>query len=162
MSGERILFVQKKGGIMNFTFNDRSEIAKDYKWNLESLYENEELLEKDMKEFESGLSELKEFKGKLMDSAETLYSYLTRKDELEMILTKIHTYISNRFNENNRDSKYQALDGRLEGLYSKYSQAVSFENPELLKYTKADFEKFFDEEKGLKIYEKYLDDIFKI
>ncbi|UQK60591.1 oligoendopeptidase F [Ezakiella coagulans] len=146
---------------MKFTFNDRTEIAKDYKWNLESLYENEELLEKDMKEFESGLSELREYKGKLMDSAETLYSYLTRKDELEMMLTKMHTYISNRFNENNRDSKYQALEGRLEGLYSKYSQAVSFENPELLKYTKADFEKFFNEEKELKIYEKYLDDILK-
>ena len=146
---------------MNFTFNDRNEIEKDYKWNLESLYENEELLEKDMKEFESGLSELREFKGKLMESAETLYSYLTRKDELEILLTKIGTYISNRFNENNRDSKYQALDGRLEGLYSKYSQAVSFENPELLKYSKADFEKYFEEEKGLKTYEKYFDDILK-
>ena len=43
---------------MNFTFNDRSEIAKDYKWNLESVYENEELLEEAMKEFEGGLSEL--------------------------------------------------------------------------------------------------------
>lgn len=65
MSGERILFVQKKGGFMKFTFNDRTEIAKDYKWNLESLYENEELLEKDMKEFESGLSELREYRENL-------------------------------------------------------------------------------------------------
>lgn len=146
---------------MKFKFNDRSEIKNEYKWNIESLYKTDEELEKDIETFENGLPELANYQGRLMESADTLYNYLKKKDELEILLTKISNFISNKFNENNKDSKYQLLDGRLDGIYSKYGQAISFESPELLKYNKADFEKFYDEKEELKLYDKYIDDILK-
>lgn len=146
---------------MKFTFNDRSEIKNEYKWNLESLYKTDEELEKDIEAFENGLPELAKYQGKLMESADSLYSYFKKKDELEILLTKIGNFISNKFNENNKDSKYQLLDGRLDGIYSKYGQAISFESPELLKYSKEDFIKFYNDKSELKLYDKYIDDILK-
>lgn len=145
---------------MKYNFESREQIENKYKWNLESLYTDETNLESDMAKFEERLSELAAYNGKLFENKDNLYDYLKTKEELGILLTKIANYISNRFNEDNRNAKYQALDGKLENLFSTFSQVVSFEVPEILDY-EGDIEEVFNNKPQLEEFRRYIFDILR-
>lgn len=145
---------------MKYNFESREQIENKYKWNLESLYTDEADLESDMAKFEERLSELVAYKGKLFENKYNLYDYLKIKEELGILFTKIANYISNRFNEDNRNAKYQALDGKLENLFSTFSQVVSFEVPEILAY-EGDIEELFRNKPELEEARRYIFDILR-
>src|SRR4051812_1560974 len=70
----------------------RSEISTEDTWNLEDIFESNEAWEKEFTEIKSALPKLAEFKGKLGESANTLYEALTYQDQVMERLGKLYTY----------------------------------------------------------------------
>ena len=140
---------------------ERQEIQMEFKWDLESMYENNDLWEKDFSKAKTLAEEIEKFKGKTVESGKTLLAVLKLRDELYRITENILTYAEMRHDEDSRNSIYQALSDRGMNLYVVVEEKTSYIVPEILSVDADTIEKFYAEEKGLKLYKHYLDEVMK-
>lgn len=140
---------------------ERQEIQMEFKWDLESMYENNDLWEKGFSKAKSLAEEIEKFKGRTVESGKTLLEVLKLRDELYRITENILTYARMRHDEDSRNSIYQALSDRGMNLYVVVEEKASYIVPEILSVDVDTIEKFYAEEKGLELYKHYLDEVMK-
>ena len=70
----------------------RSEIEEKYKWDLTKIYENDEEWEKDYKEVSSNLKDIEKYKGKILESANTLFEMVTTYFNVARKVEKVYIY----------------------------------------------------------------------
>ena len=137
----------------------RNEIDDQYKWDLATIYKDDEeflqMLEKIDKEITS-LQPKDIFK-----SGESLYSYLKNSDYLEMNLDKLYTYAHLNNDSDTTVAKYDEYVNKVRNIYQKYAQKTNFFEPQLLKINYKTIEKFYLECPELKEYEIYLKEIYR-
>ena len=61
---------------------ERDQISKEYKWDLESMYENDELWEEDFKKVKVLADEIVVYSGKTVENSKNLMKVLVLKDNL--------------------------------------------------------------------------------
>src|SRR5215831_18170897 len=110
------------------TMTKRSDIAKEFTWDLESIYAIDEAWESSFKKIEVGLPELEALKGTLDQSGEAL---LTR-DILYEELESLFVYASMRKDEDTTNSEYQGMFDRAMQLFVRASTVSSYIEPEIL------------------------------
>ncbi len=142
---------------MDLKVKTREEIEKKYTWNLEKIFANEDEVNKALEEFESKIEEAAKFKGVFTKSASNLLKMFVLMDELDVDLTKIATYINNRYNEDTTNTKFQEFSEKLNSLYSKFSAQISFFDPELLELDLDTINNYYLEEPKLEIYKREID-----
>lgn len=140
---------------------ERNDIDPKYKWDLDTLYVNNESWEESFKKAKELSKEIKKYKDQVGDSSRTLLEVLTLKDELSRITGNIYTYAKMRQDEDTRNSTYQALTDRATGLMVEVEESLSFIVPELLMLDENKIKAYLDETKGLKLYYHYLDNILR-
>ena len=137
----------------------RNEIDDQYKWDLTTIYKDDEqflqMLEKIDKEIIS-LQPKDIFK-----SGESLYNYLKNSDYLEMNLDKLYTYAHLNNDSDTTVAKYDEYVNKVRNIYQKYAQKTNFFEPQLLKINYKTIEKFYLECPELKEYEIYLKEIYR-
>ncbi len=136
----------------------REEIDDQYKWRVEDIYETIDEWEADFAVLQSNLNAFEPYVGHLGDSPEMLLNCLKLSDSLGIIEGNLWVYAYLKLDEDNRQSQYQELTGRISALYAQLSQASSFIEPEILSIDKERLELFRADEPGLKEYEFYLND----
>lgn len=139
----------------------RVEVKEEDRWNLESMYQSIEDWENDYQKVLSLEEELLKYKNHLLDNADTLYNYLKDSDAMEMILENLMIYANMKSDEDTTNTKYIALQGKIENLAVKISEEFSFVTPELLSKDYSIIESFYQENPNLKEYEFDLKDIFR-
>jgi oligoendopeptidase F len=139
---------------------ERSEIDERYKWRLEDIYENEELWEEDYKKVKDLLKEIVKFKGKIKTSKDLL-EVLKLNDQIGMIASKIFAYARMRRDEDNTNSKYQALSDKAMRLNIEVLSATSFIVPEILSIETEKLRNMIEELEELKIYKQYIEDLIR-
>jgi oligoendopeptidase F len=144
-----------------FGQKDRSEIDDKYKWNLADIYETEEDWKASKEAITAKLPQIKDFKGKLTQSAGDLLACLEFSTEINKEAAKLYIYAGMNSDLDMRDMKYAGMKKELQQLFSDYSAAASFINPEILTTDWEVIQGFIDEEPKLKVYEKALKDLFK-
>lgn len=137
----------------------RNEIKQEDTWRLEDIFATDESWNKEYEEVKESLPKLAEFKGKLGESADTLYHALTYQDQVMERLGKLYTYAHMRYDQDTTNSSYQALNDRASNLYTQASSISSFIVPELLSVDEAKIKQFLNEKEELKLYEHSLDEI---
>jgi len=140
---------------------ERDQISPEFKWHLEDIYENETLWEEDYLKADELLNKIIKFKGKL-DNAEVLYNCLCMKDDINKIVEKLFVYARMRRDEDNTNSKYQALAQKAMGLMVKASSAMSFIEPEITSSDENVINNFLQENSNLQLYDKYLNDLIRM
>ncbi len=123
---------KKKGNMRMATENkERKDIEEKYKWDLQTLYKNDE-------EWEASLAPLKEliakagsFKGTLKDAA-SIRKYLDYETEVSLKLDNFYCYANLRLTEDTRKGDAQAMEAKAMQTYAEFMQAVSFSEPEIL------------------------------
>lgn len=140
---------------------DRENIQEKYKWDLESMYENNEEWEEDFKSVKELVKEISKYKGKTVESSSKLLEVLKLKDDLYRKISNVLVYARMRLDEDSRESTYQALTDRATNLYVLVNSKTSFIVPEILSLEEDDLEKYLQEEEGLKLYEHYLEDVLR-
>ncbi len=130
----------------------RSEIEDKYKWDLRSLYASDEDWEKDygrLKDMLPGIGKLKEG---FADTAGNLANALIKADEAALLGERIYVYAKMRRDEDNGNSKYQAMTDRAMSLLVALSGETSFMAPALLAQDEQKLLGFISGEKALLPY----------
>lgn len=140
---------------------ERKDIDAKYKWDLSSLYANDEAWEKDFEKAKELAKKVKEYQGKLATNSKTLLEALTLNSQLSRVTENIYTYAKMRQDEDTRNSTYQALTDRAKGLLVEVEESQSFIVPELLMVEEEEIKRFIEETKELEVYSHYLDDILR-
>lgn len=140
---------------------ERKDIPKEYKWDLESMYESNELWEEDFNKVKELADEIVKYKDKVVENSETLYEVLTKRDEIMRLASNVFAYSHMRLDEDSRNSTYQALNDRAMNLYVLVDEKTSFIVPEILKLTEEELKNFFKEKEELKLYKQFLENILR-
>ncbi|OIK11156.1 oligoendopeptidase F [Bacillus sp. MUM 116] len=141
------------------TLPARSEILVEETWKLEDIFANDETWEKEFQEVKTQIPGIKEFVGKLGESAETLYKALQAQDQILERLGKLFAYSHMRYDQDTTNSFYQGLDDRIKNLYSQAGSALAFIVPELLSIDENKLKGFLSEKPELKLYEHAIEEI---
>ncbi|MER2141252.1 MAG: oligoendopeptidase F, partial [Priestia megaterium] len=137
----------------------RSEIKVEDTWKLEDIFASDDAWEKEFEEVKALIPKMEKFKGKLGESAQTLYDALQEQDELTMRVSKLYTYAHMRYDQDTTNSFYQGLNDRIKTLYTQIASALSYVTPEILSIEESKIKKYMAEHKELKLYAHALDEI---
>lgn len=137
----------------------REEVPVELTWDLTNIFSSDEEWEKEFKEIESLLPEADKYRGKVVESAQSLYETLQFSDQLSQRFGKLYVYSHLKHDQDTANSKYQAMDGRVRSLAAKLSAAWSFTTPEILSVDEQTIEKYLNEYEPLQLYAQMLKEL---
>lgn len=113
------------------TIPTRAEVAAKDKWDLTSLFENDEAWENALSQIKPLTEKVAAYKGKLGENAETLLAALRAYEEADKTLESVYSYASLMFAVDMENAANQEKDGRVEMAITEMYSALSFFVPEL-------------------------------
>ena len=134
----------------------RSEIPAEDKWAIEDLYATDELWEQELATISEDQQVLAGFAGKLADSADTLYAYLERMEQVNAKAELLGNYCMRKSDEDTRNSTYQAMSGKFMSVVVALGAACSFETPEIMAISDEKLDAFYAAQPKLERYRRYL------
>ena len=134
----------------------RDKIKKEDKWNIESIYKNNEEFVEDYKKLDTMIDELSHKLTNFLDSKDSFTEFMLFDEKISILLEKLYVYASCKNDENKTNSTYQALSGKMNNIYSKYAEITSSVEPRLLSLSKDKLKEYFSSTK-LKDYDYYYD-----
>ena len=134
----------------------RSEIPVEDTWAIEDLYANDEAWEQALAALVEQNRELVAFDGHLADSGETLYNFLSKVENTNMICSRLGNYAQRCADVDTRDARYQAMTGRFTSTVVRLRSAMSFETPQIMAITDEQLEQFYRDYPQLERYRRYL------
>lgn len=139
----------------------RSEINEKDTWDLSVLYKNVEAFKEEYKKLKDDIKEIEKYKGKLLESADTLLNFLKLEDTLERRLYKLYYYAHLNFDVDTTNAKSLELTAEISQLITIYSTLTSFVDPELLKAEYAKILRFYEEKPELLTYRFNLENLYR-
>lgn len=139
----------------------REEISNEYKWDLEAIYKNKEEFEDELKKIEQEIDKIDKYKDILMESSSNLLECLELDTNISRRLSKAHTYANCYFDSDTGNASYQEMLGKVNNLYQKYSEKISFIEPSILKCDYNTIQKYMEEAPKLKSYERNLKETYR-
>lgn len=139
----------------------RSEVPEHYKWRLEDIFPSDQAWEEEFVKVEQLLGRAGEFQGHLGDNAETLVTCFEWMDDIGQSMGEVYTYARMRRDEDNRESRYQALTDRAGALSVRVGSALAFVVPEMLALPEGRLLEFRKANSKMELYDQALDDILR-
>ncbi|MDD4048214.1 MAG: oligoendopeptidase F [Clostridia bacterium] len=139
----------------------RQEIDKQYTWDLEHLYKSHLDWENELNEILSIMNTLVLKKGTITKSSLNLQEALSLMDKLGSKLERAGSYARMNFDVNMGNAQTKIDYERIDNIYTKISDNLSFYEPELAKLEPTDFEKYKTEVPELAIYSFMFENLFK-
>ncbi|MCU4926517.1 oligoendopeptidase F [Halobacteria archaeon AArc-dxtr1] len=141
---------------------ERSEIDREYTWDLESIYATDEEWEAAYEAAQERVDELAAYEGETTADAETLLAVLDCRDTVMREVSTVAAYARMRSDEDTTDQAYQAMAARAQSLAADAQSAASFIDPELQALSREEFEAMVETEPALETYEHYVDDVLRM
>jgi oligoendopeptidase F len=141
---------------------ERSEIATQYKWNLEDLYPSDEAWNKAKQEIAARFDDVTKYKGKLTSSASTLLACLELDSQISKELGRLFSYASMKSDQDTVNSKYLGFKQEMQQLSTNYNSKTAFIRPEIAELNKQQIDDFIEQQPGLKIYKMDLYNILRM
>ncbi|RFB10166.1 oligoendopeptidase F [Bacillus sp. HNG] len=139
----------------------RSEVPVEQTWNLEDLFETEEAWEKELASVQLDIQTVTQYKGRVGETAKTLFDCLVTKDALQERVMRVVSYADLHMSVDGTNSVYQANAARAASLLSNVRASLSFIKSELLTLDAETIRTYVKEEKGLEEFQKTLADILE-
>lgn len=140
----------------------RDQIDKKYKWNIEAMISDESTIDGDLEAIKARAEEYaRSYGGKLTESASVLLKAYKDRDSIWRDLEKIFVYARMRRDENNAESRYQAMTSKCGSVIAAVSASMAFFTPELLSASDDTIIGYIEEEEGLKEYEFAIKDTLR-
>lgn len=139
----------------------RDQIEEKYKWDLTDIYSSDADWESEFIWVEDNLNHYNQFENKLASDAATLLQCLKFNDDINAKVEKLYLYAMLAKDSDMRDTKFQAMDDRIKGLYTKVSTASSFINPELLGMDETKLRSMFEFNDQLKVYRHSIENLLR-
>lgn len=131
----------------------RDQIDSKYKWNIEAMIPDESVISGELETIKKEAEAYGEdFAGRLTESADTLLAAFQKRDDIWRRLEKIYVYARMRRDENNAETKYQAMADQCNSVIAAVSASMAFFTPELLSASEEAILAYIDAAPGLEIY----------
>ena len=131
----------------------RDQIDSKYKWNIEAMIPDESVISGKLETIKKEAEAYGEdFAGRLTESADTLLAAFQKRDDIWRRLEKIYVYARMRRDENNAETKYQAMADQCNSVIAAVSASMAFFTPELLSASEETILAYIDAAPGLEIY----------
>ena len=140
---------------------DRTNIADQYKWNLADIYPDDAAWKKAKETLTTNVKKIERFKGKLGSSSPQLLGCLETASAIGKEFSRLSSYAGMKSDEDTRESTPLAMKQEMSTLGASIGAAMSFIEPEILKFSKAKISSFLSSEKKLRVYSHYLDDLLR-
>lgn len=137
----------------------RNEIPVEDTWAIEDLYPSDEAWEAELATVDADREEMSAFAGRLAQSGETLYRYLSKSEQVDAKLSLLGNYCARRADVDTRDAKYQAMSGKFYSVAVALSAACSFETPEIMAISDETLDGFYAQCPELERYRRLLTDM---
>ena len=148
-----------KGSLTLLTLTKRSDVPKEYTWDLESIFSTNKDWEQTFQSLLQRIPELEALQGTLAQSGQALLNVLRKRDEVFEKLEALFVYASMRKDEDTTNSKYQGMYDRAMQLFVRTSTALSYIEPEILALPQATLDRYVQETPGLQLYGQQLRDL---
>ena len=131
----------------------RDQIDSKYKWNIEAMIPDQSVISGELETIKKEAEAYGEdFAGRLTESADTLLAAFQKRDDIWRRLEKIYVYARMRRDENNAETKYQAMADQCNSVIAAVSASMAFFTPELLSASEETILAYIDAAPGLEIY----------
>lgn len=137
----------------------REDIPEEYKWKLEDMFASDEQWEQETRELLSSVQDVEKYKGKLGESAENLYLYFKKLDELVYHADRVYVYANQRLHQDTTVAKYQGYSSKADAVLVSLQSAIAFADPEILTIAEQTLEAFYNEKPELLHYKRKIDEI---
>lgn len=140
----------------------REEVDNKFKWDLSTVYKDNDELKKDYDSISLKIDSFKENENSFLNSSDNLYNTLKVYYDINIILEKMWTFTSNRYNTDIANNENQAWKEKIYDLFEKFSISSSFMVPKLLEFGSKKVKEYLNENDNLKKdYNFILEDIFR-
>ena len=143
------------------TLPSRAEVPQELKWDVESVFADDESWEKAFKECEAELAKAADFRGTLGDSSKRLAEFLAYQDDICQKLEKLYLYAHMKQDEDNTNAVYQGLNAKIQSLAVNLSAELSFVNPEILAIDSQKLAEWLKTPE-LQLYDRYISEITRM
>ncbi|HXP34114.1 MAG TPA: oligoendopeptidase F [Chthoniobacterales bacterium] len=109
----------------------RAEIPESDKWDLAQLFADVGKWQEDFAWVQNSYPRIKEWKGKVGQSAKNLAECLEFEKELDLKLERLYHFASLQLAEDSANTKYLARVGQIQNLLTKIGEAFAFVVPEI-------------------------------
>ncbi len=109
---------------------ERRQVETKYRWKAEDIFEDDVAWEAAFAALET-LPDFSVYRGTL-SSAESVAAFFAAAEAYEQQLMRVYLYAHCRNDEDIRVTKYSAYLAKVMGLFTKYTAAVSFAEPEMI------------------------------
>src|SRR3979411_774406 len=120
----------------------RADIPDLDKWDLAHLFVDVTKWQEDFAWVQQTYPRLKEWKGKVGESAKSLADLLEFEKTIDLKLERLYHFASLQLAEDSANNEYLARMGQLENLMTKIAEAASFIVPEIQAIPDETFVKF--------------------
>src|ERR1700737_268344 len=109
----------------------RAQIPESDKWDLAQLFADVGKWQEDFAWVQNSYPRIKEWKGKVGQSAKNLAECLEFEKELDLKLERLYHFASLQLAEDSANTKYLARVGQIQNLLTKIGEAFAFVVPEI-------------------------------
>lgn len=134
----------------------RNEVAEELTWKLEDIYASEEEWKKEIETVKTMAEELCSYKGRMFESAETLFVFLGLFEKAKQKCSLIYGYASKVRDTDMTASKGQELYDRASSLLTDFSEKLAFAKVEINQVEEELIKRFYEEKAELKKFERFL------
>jgi len=138
------------------------KVENKYKWNLNDIYNNWSLWEKDLIQMEKMMEEIKEYKGKISENSEIFTKFLKLQEKVDILSYKVYLYPNMKKDLNGGDQKAGENLQRIITLFSQYSTSTAWVTPEILTIPRETMVSWIEKNQDLKPYEFNLMELYRL
>lgn len=140
----------------------RQEQRQEDCWAIEDLYASDELWEKDFEQLSEELESFSDYQGRLGKDGHILLEAMTAMDRLNCRFEKIYVYANQRYHEDTGNNRYQDFAARSSRLSMELEETMAFVEPELMEISDERLEGFYQQEPGLEIYRRKIQECLRM
>lgn len=112
---------------------ERKDIEEIYKWDLSKIYSDPDDFYKDIKTCQDLLNELAEYEGKLCESIDSFFDFLTKRDEMSMLVNKAYCFAHLNCDVEPKNQEYQKMMATVMSLLQQASVKLVYVDNEICK-----------------------------
>ncbi|HLR64601.1 MAG TPA: oligoendopeptidase F [Pseudogracilibacillus sp.] len=140
---------------------NRQEVPTEQTWNVEDLFESVSSWEKELAALQEDVKTVTQYKGRLAESAHTLYDAILALDSFYGRLVRVGTYANLNISVDGANTTHQENAMKVGQAFSQINAKLAFFDSELMEIPKETFESFFKEADELQTFAKMIDDILE-
>lgn len=140
---------------------NRCDIDRKYTWDLDVIYSDMNSFDKDYDKAKKLIKKLGSFEKKMIVNSSNFYKTIKLYFDIDRVVTKLSIYTSLSFDLDTSDNSKQELSEKVSNLRSDFSKCSYFIVPSILKLDNKTLKLFYKEEKLLKEYKCYIDEVYR-